>query len=173
MLSRSLAAVVALLVTTASAEARRVALVIGQNAYAALDKLSNPSLDARRMAELLSRHGFEVIACDGTTPGCFDQTREGLQTSLELLAAKAKGADMALVFFAGHGLETGAGNVLAPIDATVDCATMSVGRGVLVEQVLAATAGARHKIVILDACRDQPLGKVCPPLAAGKVPSFK
>ena len=92
---------------------RRVALVIGQNAYSALDPLVNPRLDAQRMAKTLAAHGFDVIACDEKTPGCFDLTRDGLTKALATFAAKAKGADLALVHYAGHGLETDAGNIVA------------------------------------------------------------
>lgn len=60
-----------------------------------------------------------------------------------------------------------------PVDATLDCPTMSVGKGVLVEELLAAAATAKRTVVILDACRDQPLGKYCPLLPSGKTLSFK
>src|ERR1700730_6438612 len=92
-------------------EARRVALVVGQNAYPGgvaaiigLAPLANPGRDARRMAGLLVQHGFELIACDGKTPGCFDLDRARLLTALERLEQRASGADLALVFFAGHGM---------------------------------------------------------------------
>jgi len=51
------------------------------------------------------KHGIEVIACDGRTSGCFDLTRAGLIAALKTLEAKAKGAELALVFFAGHGVQ--------------------------------------------------------------------
>jgi tetratricopeptide (TPR) repeat protein len=152
---------------------RRVALVIGQNAYTALDRLVNPKLDATRMAKLLHANGFDVIACDGKNPGCFDLTRDQLIEALATFGAKANGADLALIHYAGHGLESNGGNVLAPIDATIDCATLSVGKSLLVSDVLAAAGLAKHKVIILDACRDQPLGKVCPPLALTTPQSFK
>lgn len=124
MLARVLCGIVALFAVGAyndAQAAKRVALVVGQGTYANLTELSNPKLDARRMAALLARHGFEVIACEGATPGCFDLTRAGLVTALKTLEAKAKGAELALVFFAGHGMEAAEGNVLAPVDASVDC----------------------------------------------------
>lgn len=66
---------------------------------------------------LLTANGFEVIACDSTTSGCFNLTRESLAAALVMLEAKAKGADLALVFYAGHGLVSGDANILVPIDA--------------------------------------------------------
>jgi tetratricopeptide (TPR) repeat protein len=160
-----------LMVGAAEAQApKRVALVIGQDKYASLSELANPRLDARRMAALLAKHGFEVISCDGRAPGCFDLTRADFDRALSQLAAKAAGADMTLVFFAGHGLASDEGNILAPTDAKVDCTTGAVAQGVLVERVMAATEPARHKLLILDACRDNPIGQVCPSLAGRKLP---
>ena len=76
---------------------------------------------------------------------------------------------MALVFFGGHGLSTDEGNVLAPIDANVDCATGAVRQGITVERFMRATEPAKHKLLILDACRDNPLGLVCPGLKSKKL----
>ena len=154
------------------AEAKRVALVIGQNSYKNLKSLSNSANDAKRMAALLRDNGFDVIGCGGNTPACIDQTRDGLQAALAALRTQTKDADLALIFYAGHGLETGAGNVIVPIDATIDCPTMSVGNSVLVAELLAA-ATAKRSVIIVDACRDEPLGKNCPPLPVGKTLSFK
>ena len=162
MLPRFFSAVCVLLGLSLPAEARRVALVIGQNNYTAgLTPLGNPRLDARRMAAMLARHGFEVLSCDGKEPGCADLTRAGMLAALDKLQASANGAEMALVFFAGHGLATAEGNILTPVDADVDCATGSVAQGVRVEQFMQATESARHKLLILDACRDNPIGDVC------------
>ena len=63
---------------------RRIALVVGQGAYTSPTELANPRLDARRMAALLTRHGFDVIACDGSNPGCFDLTRVDLLAAQDL-----------------------------------------------------------------------------------------
>src|SRR5262245_60712587 len=79
MFPRILAFVSALILIAAPAEARRIALVVGQNSYPGgayatigLPTLHNPVRDALRMAELLTKHGFDVISCDGKTPGCHD-----------------------------------------------------------------------------------------------------
>src|SRR5215813_423047 len=138
-----------------------VALVVGNNAYQSLSTLANPGTDAGRLAKLLSDNGFEVLSCDGRRPGCFDLTREGLQDALEALTEKAKGKEVAIVFFSGHGMQGPDGNVLAPIDMRVDCAENTMRRGVLLNDLLKAVAGARQKIVMLDACRNNPLPQ-CP-----------
>jgi hypothetical protein len=70
---------------------------------------------------ILNRHGFDVMSCDGMTSGCFNQTRADLISVLDRFKVAAIGAELAFVFYAGHGMETGRDNVLAPVDATVDC----------------------------------------------------
>jgi len=170
MLSRLFLVVAISLSIIAPAEARRVALVIGQNAYkAGLGPLANPANDAKRVAALFAKHGFEVIACDGKQPGCFDLDRTAMLGALGKLEDRAKGADLALVFYAGHGMATEEGNILAPVDAKVNCETGAVTQGITVERLMAATAPAKHKLLILDACRDNPLGLVCPGLASKKL----
>src|SRR6185503_251082 len=116
------------------------ALVIGQNTYLGGDAatiglapLDNPAPDARRLAALLARHGFEVIACDGKTPGCLNLNRQQFLDALGKLEQRATGADLALVFFAGHGMATPEGNMLTPIDSRIDCETGAVAMGVPVE----------------------------------------
>jgi len=131
--------------------------------------LNNPVRDARRMAELLAKHGIEVISCDSNTPPCLDLDRSRFLDALSRLEQRAAGAELALVFFAGHGVATDEGNILTPVDAKVDCATGAVSQGVLVERIMAATQPARHKLLILDACRDNPLAEVCPSLKGKKL----
>jgi uncharacterized caspase-like protein len=169
---KAIFACVFLLGSIASAGAaaeKRVALVIGQNAYTALNSLKNPGIDAESMAATLTERGFDVISCDGKRLGCFDLTRDALSAAIAQLAAKSEGAALAFVFYAGHGMEAGDGNVLAPVDADIDCATRQVARGVLVDEVLEALKGAKQKIVVLDACRDNPLGEICPPATKAKL----
>jgi tetratricopeptide (TPR) repeat protein len=163
------------MVSTAQAQ-KRVALAIGQNAYSGgasatigLPPLGNPVRDARRMAQLLAKHRFEVISCDGKTPGCFDLDRSRLLDVLTQLEQRAARADLALVFFAGHGTATEEGNILTPVDAKVNCATGAITQGVPVERFMAATERAHNRLVILDACRDNPLGQVCPNLKDKKL----
>ena len=148
---------------------KRVALVIGQNAYTNIRALKNPGIDAQSFARILAERGFDVISCDGKRPGCFDLTRDGLTAAIKQLAAKSQGANLAFVFYAGHGMEAAEGNVLAPVDAGIDCARHQVERGVLVDEVLEALAGAKQKIVVLDACRNDPLGQICPPATKAKL----
>jgi uncharacterized caspase-like protein/predicted negative regulator of RcsB-dependent stress response len=151
------------------AEARRVALVIGQDAYVGLKPLDNPRRDARQVSAMLARHGFEVLSCNGKDPGCYDLDRPALLAALAKLEAAAKGAETALIYFAGHGLASEEGNILTPISASVNCKTGAVTHGVPVERFMAATAAARHKLLVLDSCRDNPIGDICPGLAGKKL----
>lgn len=136
--------------------ASRVALVIGNNKYENLSSLNNPGSDAARLAKLLDGHGFEVMTCEGDELGCFDLGRSDLRDALEDFEDEADGADVALFFYAGHGLQTAEGNVLAPIDMKISCDNWKAKREVLLDDVLDSMSGAREKIVILDACRNDP-----------------
>src|SRR5262245_48109212 len=163
-----------LITAPANAQApRRVALVIGNDTYQVLTPLSNPRLDAGRLAATLAGNGFEVISCDGKRPGCFDLTRAQMLDALDALERTANGADLALIFYAGHGMETARdGNVLAPVDMEVlDCATRALRRVVPLADVFKAMAGARQRIVVLDACRNDPLAD-CPPVRGSRPVSF-
>src|SRR5690349_8983892 len=95
----------------------RVALIIGNSAYKDLKVLSNPGSDATRLTNILLESGFDVVSCDGTRLGCLDVTEVGLTKALETFNSKAKGAELAFFFYAGHGMEIGGVNVLAPIDS--------------------------------------------------------
>ena len=177
MILRTFICAVALALMATGAQARRVALVIGQSAYPGstsvgateLRTLNNPRQDATRMARLLEQHGFEVIACDGTIFGCFDLDHRRLLDALTTLEQRAAGADLALLFFTGHGLASQEGNVLAPVDAKFDCSTGAVSNGVVLEHIMRATKPASHALVIIDASRDNPLGDACPNLKGKKL----
>lgn len=176
MLTRLVVLALALAVYCLPAEARRVALVIGQSAYPGggtatigLKPLANPRGDAAKMAALLKQNGFDVLSCDGTRPGCYDLDRERLLKALDDLAAASDGAELALVFFAGHGLASDEGNILTPIDAKVDCTTGAVTMGVPIERFMTAVKKAEASFLILDACRNNPIGDICPGLRNKKL----
>jgi uncharacterized caspase-like protein len=106
MFLRIFICVVVLISMQSVAYARRVALVIGQNAYTGgasaavgLPTLTNPEGDAARMAKLLEQHGFEVIACDGKTPGCFNLDRNRILDALAKLEQRAADAELDCMSF--------------------------------------------------------------------------
>lgn len=173
---RFVLAIFALLLGAPALAGNRVALVIGQDSYPGgksatigLPRLYNSGKDAVSVVALLQKHGFEVLSCDGKRPGCFDLDRARLEKALGDLKGRAKGADTALLYFAGHGMASAEGNILTPIDAKVACETGDVTNGVPVEAFMDATAPARNKLVLLDACRNNPLGEVCPGLKGKKL----
>lgn len=134
----------------------RVALVIGNADYEKLAPLNNPVIDAERMASLLAANGFDVMSCDGDKPGCFNLDRSAMTDALEEFELKSRGADVALVFYAGHGMQTAKGNVLAPVNMELSCDTLDPLKATMLDNVMDAMSDARDKIVIIDACRNDP-----------------
>jgi Caspase domain len=134
----------------ASADGRRVALVIGNSAYRNVAALPNPANDAGDVAAALKRLGFAVTLI---TDASFDQMRRGLIA----LGREAAGADMAAVYFAGHGMEINGENWLIPVDAELkkdtDAANEAIGLQSVILQVSNTTSLG---LVILDACRNNP-----------------
>ncbi|MGG5886023.1 caspase family protein [Falsiroseomonas sp. HC035] len=130
--------------------AQRVALVVGNGNYAAAARLENPARDAAGVAAALRRLGFGV---DLVT----DATRARLEQALGRFGRAAEGADIALLFFAGHGLQLGGENWLVPTDARLADAREVAFELVGLDTVLRQMERARTRIVILDACRDNPL----------------
>lgn len=130
---------------------RRVALVIGNSAYRNAPRLPNPTRDATDVADALRRVGFVTVTLETDLPK--DQLTEALRTFAKL----ADEADWALVYYAGHGIEMGGANYLIPVDAKLS-ADRDVGfEAVPLDNVLSAVEGARKlRIVVLDACRDNP-----------------
>ena len=91
---------------------RRVAFVVGNGAYRNVAQLPNPPVDAKAMALVLRNVGFEVV--EGT-----NLTRDAMTEKLLDFGKKAQGADVAVFFYAGHGIAIGGTNYLLPIDADV------------------------------------------------------
>ena len=128
----------------------RLALVVGNSSYSALGALSNPSNDARDVAAALGRLGF-------STTTVLDAKLTELNGALRAFGRRTRGADVALVFYAGHGIELNGENYLVPVDAQLELDTDVRYETVTLDNVLAATAGAALQLVILDACRNNPL----------------
>jgi uncharacterized caspase-like protein len=140
------------LASAASAE-RRVALVIGNAAYKHAPALANPANDAKAVAAALDRLGFEVVSG-------FDLGNADLRKTVRSFADKLAGADVALFFYAGHGLQVGGENFLIPVDAAIqteaDLDFNAVKMDLVSRQMDRET---KIKIVMLDACRDNPFEK--------------
>ena len=130
---------------------RRIALVIGNSAYENAAALRNPERDANLVADVLKRTGFETVTL------LTNLRKDALVSALRDFAARAETADWAVVYYAGHGMEVGGINYLIPTDAKI-AADRDIGfEAVPLEQVLNAAERAKKlRLVILDACRDNP-----------------
>lgn len=129
---------------------RGVALVIGNGDYEHIAKLANPANDARAIEEMLDRLGFETTLVS-------DRNARRLKRDLEGFAGDAEGADVAVVYYSGHGIEAGGENFLVPVDADLsaldDAGEKLVPVGSLIEELKASVPVT---IVLLDACRSNP-----------------
>ena len=135
----------------AGSTARRVALVIGNGAYKNVHALPNPPRDSKLIASVLHDVGFQTVI------SVSDLTRDKFFEALQTFAAEAEKADWAVVYYAGHGFEIGGVNYLVPIDAKLAADKDAETQAVALEQVIAAVGAARKvRLVILDACRDNP-----------------
>jgi len=133
---------------------KRVALVIGNSAYSNVTSLPNPASDAEAMGILFKSAGFDVV-----------EQRQNL-VSAEMRRAirdfsdKAQNADIAVIYFAGHGIEVDGVNYLIPIDSRLERDVDVEDEAVSLDRVLKMIEPAKRlRLVILDACRDNPFGK--------------
>ncbi|TFV72691.1 tetratricopeptide repeat protein [Bradyrhizobium frederickii] len=130
---------------------RRVALVIGNGAYKNVHALPNPPRDSKLIASVLREVGFQSVISVN------DLTRDKFFDALKAFAEEAEKADWAVVYFAGHGFEIGGVNYLVPVDAKLAADKDAETQAVALEQVIAAVGAARKmRLVVLDACRDNP-----------------
>ncbi|MGA7326834.1 MAG: SUMF1/EgtB/PvdO family nonheme iron enzyme [Rhodomicrobium sp.] len=129
---------------------KRVALVIGNSDYANVPRLPNPVKDAGAIADALARPGFDVTHIDNVSVA-------GMRKALAAFENKTNGADWALVYYAGHGMEMDGKNWLVPIDATLGKASDVADEAIQLDRVLERVHSANLlRIVILDACRNNP-----------------
>ena len=134
--------------------ATRVALVIGNGIYRNVHALDNPPRDARLIAGVLRDIGFQTVTLT------HDLSRDRFFEALHAFGKEAERADWAVVYYAGHGFEIGGVNYLVPVDARLAADKDAETEAVALEQVIAAVSGARKlRLVILDACRDNPFEK--------------
>src|ERR1044072_3992606 len=134
--------------------ARRVALVIGNSSYKYVGGLPNPASDASAIADLLNRSGFDV----GQSKK--DLTSNDMRRTIRDFSDKTRDADIAVVFYAGHGIEVDGTNYLLPVDAALARDTAGWGRAL----PLARLAGirepvSRRRLLSRAACRDTPFLK--------------
>jgi tetratricopeptide (TPR) repeat protein len=142
--------------TSAAHAEKRVALVIGNSAYQAVPALPNPANDARLMSDTLLSLGFFVVGGGAQ----IDLDKSGFDGALQKFSTELIGADVALFYYAGHGVETHGLNYLVPVDAhpqdEADVFAQMIGTSGILDQL--EKSGTRINLVLLDACRDNPFG---------------
>lgn len=133
-------------------ELRKVALVIGNSSYESVADLKNPVNDASDVATALIRLGFSVTLNTNLN-------RDTMHASLDAFSKQAENAEIALVYYAGHGVEVGGVNFLIPVDTDSESQPYLPLSAISLKTVVDAVAtSAGIKIVIIDACRDNPFG---------------
>ena len=135
------------------AQAKRVALVIGNSAYQRTAELQNPRNDATDMAAALKLLGFEVV--EG-----FDLDKPGMDRKVRDFSFALSGADTGVFYFAGHGLQVNGSNFLVPVDAELSTAAALEFEMVRLDLIQRLMEGeAKTNILFLDACRNNPLSR--------------
>ncbi|WP_092518095.1 caspase family protein [Afipia sp. GAS231] len=143
-----------LLVSEPALAEKRVALVLGNSAYQNVAPLPNPANDGAKMAATLKDAGFDVVDSRRDLPAA--ETRRALRD----FADRARDADIAVVYYAGHGIEVDGSNYLIPVDAKLERDTDIYDEAFSLDRILIAIEPAKKlRLVILDACRDNPFSK--------------
>lgn len=133
---------------------KRVALVIGNSAYQKVAKLPNPVNDATAVAGMLKSAGFDLVESK------FNLAANDMRRTLREFGSKSRDADVAVVYYAGHGIELDGSNYLIPADATLETDADVLDETIPLDRVLFAVEPAKQlRLVILDACRDNPFAK--------------
>ncbi|MCK1476353.1 caspase family protein [Bradyrhizobium sp. 197] len=145
----------AALCTCAPAQAdKRVALVIGNSAYKNAPRLANPVNDAGLIGGMFRNAGFDTVEIK------LDLNASEMRRSLREFAARTRDADMAVIYYAGHGIELDGSNYLVPTDAMLETDGDVLDETIALDRALYAVEPAKQlRLVILDACRDNPFAK--------------
>ena len=154
-----------LLVAESAFAENRVALVMGQSAYDSVPKLPNPANDAKAVAELLTNSGFEVTTASDLSQ---NQMREKVSEFASEIAAKGPDT-VALVFYAGHGLQIDGENYLVPIDIDPKREADIPIQAVRLNDILntLTSVPSKMRILMLDACRNNPFPNLSKTAAGG------
>jgi uncharacterized caspase-like protein len=133
---------------------KRVALVVGNSGYQNVAHLANPVNDAAALAETFKKANFDVVTLR-TDLGALE-----LRRALREFGDRARDADTAVIYYAGHGLEVDGVNYLIPVDAMLERDSDVYDEAIPLDRLLVAVEPAGQlRLVILDACRDNPFAK--------------
>ncbi len=133
------------------ADAKKMALIIGNSIYSNTSALTNPANDAQIIANAARAAGFEVTMAS-------DLTMANFQRTLRDFRVAAEGADVAMIYYAGHGIEGQGKNWLIPVDSKLETQFDLPYEAINMDRLLEALAGARVRMIVLDACRNNPFG---------------
>jgi len=137
----------------ASAE-RRVALIIGNSNYKNVQPLANPARDATAVGAMLKKAGFEVVESK------LDLGNTAMRRTIREFTSAAKNADIAVVYYAGHGIEFDGTNYLIPVDAELASDVDVEDETISLDRIMRMLDPVKRlRLVILDACRENPFGK--------------
>ncbi|MES2666154.1 MAG: caspase family protein [Pseudomonadota bacterium] len=143
---------VLLLLPLPAIAAEKIALVIGMGKYERVVSLDNTVNDARGVSETLAGIGFQVTTL-------LDATGADFRAAIDEFAFRSETADLALIYYAGHGVEVQGENFLIPVDANITSNLDVQRQAVSLKDLLASVDNARKmRIVILDSCRNDPFG---------------
>jgi uncharacterized caspase-like protein len=141
------------LFTPTGAEARKVALIIGNSDYANTSRLTNPANDIKLVAASARQAGFDDVTVAA------DLAVNEFQKAMRDFRDKAEGADVAMVYYAGHGIEAQGKNWLIPTDAQLKSDLDLPYEAINLDRMMEAVSGAQVRMVILDSCRNNPFGR--------------
>lgn len=144
--------------------AKRIALVMGNSSYQHVSRLANPANDSEAMAATLTNAGFDVVSLKR------DLKATEMRRALRDFSDHARDADMAIIYFAGHGIEIDGINYVIPVDAVLERDIDAYDEAVSLDRLLAVIEPARQlRLVILDACRDNPFARTMKRTIASRV----
>ena len=130
---------------------KRVALVIGNSNYKSVPKLSSPQSDAKAIAQMFQNAGFDTVDLE------IDAASLDFKRAIRKFAGETKDATMAVVFFAGRGIEQDGTNYLIPVDSVLARERDVPDEAIALDRIVEAVRGATQlRLVIVDACRDNP-----------------
>lgn len=133
----------------AMAAGKKIALIIGNSNYVNGLRLPNPQNDARLVAQTAMRAGFEVTQIS-------DVAVVGFHQALKEFRSKADNSEVAMVYYAGHGIDNNGENWLIPTDALLSDPRDLSQEAIRLSEVLDTVAGAKLRVILLDACRNSP-----------------
>ncbi len=133
---------------------KRVAFVVGNSSYQNVVALANPANDAAAITEMFRKAAFDVVESRR------DLKNVEMRRALRDFTEKAREADIAVIYYAGHGIEVDGTNYLVPVDAVLERDTDAYDEAISLDRILQAIEPAKQlRLVILDACRDNPFAK--------------